>query len=137
MTNKLRCIAIISFIALAICSPFLISIMKNEIKLVSFSNQLDAIDRILGKPAEVIAEGSQIYVGGNDEACTYRATRVYRYFTKNTNGLEKKIRDIKFQHVNNSNMKTDVDSYVLITPLRVIITIEDGPYSAGFDFRCW
>ncbi len=137
MTNKLRRISIIILIIVAICSPFLISIVKNEVKLVNFSNQLDAVDSILGKNATIIAEGNQVYVGGNDEECSYRATRVYRYFTQNTNELESKIRDIKFQHVTNRDMKTDVDSYISITPSRVIITIEDGPYSAGFDFRCW
>ncbi len=124
------------FIFLFFC-PFAFSIFNNNIKLINFSNQLELVERLLGSNAKIIARGRQIYVSGNDEACSYRATRVYRFFNNDTSELEKKIKSTKFRPAINSSKKKDVDLYLSITPLSVIVTIDDGPYSAGFDIRCW
>lgn len=132
-----KVISIIVFVVLFLCSPFIYSILDHEVRLFYFSRQLENVEAVLGKYADLIASGRQIYVGGNDEECSYRATRVYRDWGADADHLKDEIAKIKFRPVHQNKFHDNAEAYVLIMDSTVVITISDGPYSPGFDYRCF
>ncbi len=136
-----KILIIFALVLLFALLPFAYQRALNDIRLYKFSKQLDKIDaEVLGKSYKQIASGSEIYVGGNGEYCSFRASRLFIVNLNSSNlaNAITKINQIKF------NTARDIRSSIQKPELSVTgrgwlisVILSDGPYKAKFDVRCW
>lgn len=139
----MRKIAIVS--ALVILPFFLITFLPvstmllNEFRLWRFSSQLIELDSMFDGDLELLAKGSSVHQTGNDEACGFRATRVYRHYKseKNLVPIKKYLDGKVFAPARVPDDGSPAEKYVHFASLILVVTIQDGPYPAWFDIRCW
>ena len=124
---------------MVILSPFFANMALNEMRLWRFSHQLDALVEILPRRAKIVATGSQVFVRGNNEACSFRAIKVFSIYTRpeERKEIERKIENFKFDTVKNSSFLDTPELYISGTFPLLIVMLVDGPYGAGLDVRCW
>lgn len=113
----------------------------NEYRLWVFAKQLSEVDELFEYQFDVLARGARVYSSGNDEYCGFRAAVFYRHHETKKN--LKKIRNYLDAKVFETAKKADndlesiPDKHVTIAHGRVAVIIEDAPYPAWFDIRCW
>ena len=124
---------------LSVSLPFLWTVTENEVALGRFSNQLDTVEGFLGPDGITIPNESMIYVSGNTEACTFRAKRIYQLGadTHDSKALVEELRGLSFLPARERADDGLADFYYSISGNQLSVMIQDGPYSPGFDIRCW
>ncbi len=135
----MRKIAILLSIITLLLSPFWITALANNYQLWKFSRQLVKVENLLPENYVVLADGSDIYIGGNGEYCSYRATQVYRIIAKQETleSLKEEIENLAFSPAQKSENNYPAEVNVEVVGLLLIVFITAGPYDAGFDIRCW
>ena len=131
--------------ALLVLPLFLIMILPvstmllNEFRLWRFSSQLNELENLFDGDLELMANGSNVHQKGNDEACGFRATRVYRHYQseKNLVPIKEYLDGKVFATARVPDDGSSAEKYVYFVGLTLVVTIQDGPYPAWFDIRCW
>ncbi len=134
----MRIIAIIISILLVLFSPIIVTVIYNNILLFMFSMQLRQVDHLISGNYRLLSKYSEIYVGGNGEYCSFRAARIYYAFMSkdNIDMFKNKVMEIKFKSVKSSKFEK-VDVHIRQMTPTIIVEINNGPYDAWFDIRCW
>ncbi|MEM7634679.1 MAG: hypothetical protein AAF299_08980 [Pseudomonadota bacterium] len=115
------------------------NILLNEARLWGFARQLSEVDGLFPHHFELLAEGSQVYQSGNGETCGFRATRVYHHYgnAETTAAIKTNFDNMSFAPARDRADNGLADSYVASSGRYLVVSIQDGVYSAWFDFRCW
>ena len=123
---------------LIMCLP-VSTMLLNEFRLWRFSSQLNELDNLFDGDLELIASGASVHQTGNDEACGFRATRVYRHHRseKNLVPIREYLDGRVFAAARVRDDGSAAEKYIDFASLILVVTIQDGPYPAWFDIRCW
>lgn len=126
-------------LAAALASPFLIAPVANQLALRAFGQQLEKVDVEMPEGVVRADARSRIYVTGNDEACTFKAQRIYDISDLDSAPVEfeSRIKRMRFSSAKDRADGQGADLYVRTHGDLTTVAISDGPYAAGFDLRCW
>lgn len=128
--------AVVAFILVL---PFAASMVVHEYRLWGFARQLDSVAQFLPDHADMIARGSQIYVSGNGEACSYRVVTVHSVHAQpeELDNIKEKIRKLAFEPVKKGSGENRPEVYISSRDFLLFVVLVDGPYRPGLDIRCW
>ena len=132
----------IVFIVSLILSPILYYVIRNNYLLWNFSEQVadgDYIPAHYRKRLDLIASGSRVGHGlSNGENCFFSAAAIYKSYLSD-NEVEELSGFIKRRVFSPLIFSYDhsMQSQAILAEGLVVIWIQDGPISAGFDPRCW
>jgi hypothetical protein len=132
-------ILILASFAALFTFPFVGTLALNNLRLWNFERQLERADLVVGVPYAVLATGRQIFVAGNDEACMFRATRIFLLHgtQKDEQYFIEQLKSMEFNSAEHRDDGASADKIIFGTNQIIGIMVEDGPHSSIFDFRCW
>ncbi len=120
-------------------APFVITAAINDWQLYDFAKQLDRLDRLMPAGSLEIGRSSRVHVYSNGDSCTFTAFRQYELGATDFDSQDfaAALEALRFQHPREPDDSSDADFSYFIHGDLFAVRIDSGPWSPGFDPRCY